>query len=146
MAFVRLDSSSPTQNSNWNARSDSDEQTLLPSSDVLGKLHVLEETVRCSEGRWIGFLSYDLGDHMRDGCEDYRACETPLFAFSFDSKDVAFEAPEPPALKHAASPPQVLQSDFTRDQYLQAVSRCKEYIAAGDIYQVNLSQRFTLEL
>jgi para-aminobenzoate synthetase component 1 len=29
-----------------------------------------------------------------------------------------------------------------RDQYLSAVVRAKEYIAAGDIFQVNLSQRF----
>ena len=33
-------------------------------------------------------------------------------------------------------------ANFTRDRYLDAVRRAKEYIAAGDIYQVNLSQRF----
>ena len=33
-------------------------------------------------------------------------------------------------------------ANFTRDLYLDAVRRAKEYIAAGDIYQVNLSQRF----
>jgi para-aminobenzoate synthetase component 1 len=32
--------------------------------------------------------------------------------------------------------------NFTRDQYLAAVARIREYIAAGDVYQVNLSQRF----
>jgi para-aminobenzoate synthetase component 1 len=31
---------------------------------------------------------------------------------------------------------------FTRDEYLAAVARILEYIAAGDVYQVNLSQRF----
>ncbi|HLY08964.1 MAG TPA: aminodeoxychorismate synthase component I [Planctomycetota bacterium] len=31
---------------------------------------------------------------------------------------------------------------FTRDEYLAAVRRIREYIAAGDVYQVNLSQRF----
>ncbi|NNG00017.1 MAG: aminodeoxychorismate synthase component I [Desulfobacteraceae bacterium] len=35
-----------------------------------------------------------------------------------------------------------LQSNFNREDYLQAVSRIREYIAAGDVYQVNLSQRF----
>jgi para-aminobenzoate synthetase component I len=35
-----------------------------------------------------------------------------------------------------------LCSDFTRDSYCRTVLRAKEYIAAGDIYQVNLSQRF----
>jgi para-aminobenzoate synthetase component I len=32
--------------------------------------------------------------------------------------------------------------NFTRERYLAAVARIKEYIAAGDVYQVNLSQRF----
>jgi para-aminobenzoate synthetase component 1 len=35
-----------------------------------------------------------------------------------------------------------LRSNFTRDQYRTAIHRAKDYIAAGDIYQVNLSQRF----
>ncbi len=34
-----------------------------------------------------------------------------------------------------------LLSDFTRDGYLAAVDRAVEYIRAGDIFQVNLSQR-----
>jgi para-aminobenzoate synthetase component 1 len=36
-----------------------------------------------------------------------------------------------------------LASNFTADDYREAVSRALEYIAAGDIFQVNLSQRFT---
>jgi len=39
-----------------------------------------------------------------------------------------------------------LRSNFTRDQYLHAVERAREYIFAGDIYQVNLSQRFEAPL
>ena len=39
-----------------------------------------------------------------------------------------------------------LTSNFTREEYLRAVRRAKEYIAAGDIYQVNLSQRLHAEL
>ncbi|MDD4888496.1 MAG: anthranilate synthase component I family protein [Phycisphaerae bacterium] len=34
-------------------------------------------------------------------------------------------------------------SDFTRAQYERMVRRAKDYVAAGDIYQVNLAQRFT---
>ncbi len=37
-------------------------------------------------------------------------------------------------------------SNFTREAYCRAVARAKEYIAAGDIYQVNLSQRFSTSL
>ncbi|MFQ5803364.1 MAG: aminodeoxychorismate synthase component I [Candidatus Methylomirabilales bacterium] len=39
-----------------------------------------------------------------------------------------------------------LQANFTKDGYLDAVRKAKEYIAAGDIYQVNLSQRFSTGL
>jgi len=35
-----------------------------------------------------------------------------------------------------------IECNFTKEEYLRAVSRAKEYIAAGDIFQVNLSQRF----
>lgn len=35
---------------------------------------------------------------------------------------------------------------FTRDEYLAAVEKVKEYILAGDIYQANLSQRFSAPL
>jgi para-aminobenzoate synthetase component 1 len=37
-------------------------------------------------------------------------------------------------------------SNFGHHEYLQAVARVREYIAAGDIYQVNLSQRFSFDL
>jgi para-aminobenzoate synthetase component I len=36
-------------------------------------------------------------------------------------------------------------SNFTRDAYCTMVTRALEYIAAGDIYQVNLAQRFRVE-
>lgn len=35
--------------------------------------------------------------------------------------------------------------DQTREAYLDRVRRCQGYIAAGDIYQANLSHRFTLQ-
>ena len=41
--------------------------------------------------------------------------------------------------------PRDLHSNFTHDSYRAAVLRAKQYIAAGDIYQVNLSQRFQCE-
>ncbi|MBI4745675.1 MAG: aminodeoxychorismate synthase component I [Deltaproteobacteria bacterium] len=37
-------------------------------------------------------------------------------------------------------------SNFTKEDYIKAVQKAKEYIAAGDIYQVNLSQRFSTEI
>ncbi len=37
-------------------------------------------------------------------------------------------------------------ADFSRDAYLHAINGVKEYILAGDIYQANLTQRFTVEV
>lgn len=42
----------------------------------------------------------------------------------------------------AAAPARVAASSFERGAYVRAVQRAIEYIAAGDIFQVNLSQRF----
>jgi len=40
----------------------------------------------------------------------------------------------------------VLRSNFTPEEYIKAVARVREYIAAGDVFQVNLSQRFEADL
>jgi para-aminobenzoate synthetase component 1 len=40
----------------------------------------------------------------------------------------------------------VLHSNFTREEYVKAVAIAREYICAGDIFQVNLSQRFEADL
>lgn len=39
-----------------------------------------------------------------------------------------------------------LHSNFTREQYIRAVEATREHIAAGDVFQVNLSQRFEANL
>ncbi|NPV52693.1 MAG: aminodeoxychorismate synthase, component I [Firmicutes bacterium] len=39
-----------------------------------------------------------------------------------------------------------IASNFTREEYLRAVERAQEYIRAGDIFQVNLSQRLTAKI
>jgi para-aminobenzoate synthetase component 1 len=39
-----------------------------------------------------------------------------------------------------------LKSNFTPEEYRKAVDKVREYIAAGDVFQVNLSQRFEADL
>ncbi len=41
---------------------------------------------------------------------------------------------------------QKLDANFSRDDFKSAVERCKEYIRAGDIFQVVISQRFSGQL
>jgi para-aminobenzoate synthetase component 1 len=50
-----------------------------------------------------------------------------------------FDEPPPLPLWTAERP---VVSNFRREEYLKAIGQAREYIAAGDIYQVNLSQRF----
>ena len=50
--------------------------------------------------------------------------------------------PHAPVQSSPSVPP---QSNFSRADYLLAVERARDYIAAGDIFQVNLSQRFTVD-
>ncbi len=38
-----------------------------------------------------------------------------------------------------------IRSNFTREKYIRAIEKIKEYIVKGDVYQVNLSQRFEVE-
>ncbi|KJS86215.1 MAG: aminobenzoate synthetase [Peptococcaceae bacterium BICA1-8] len=42
--------------------------------------------------------------------------------------------------------PVVFAGNFTKEDYLKAVNKIKEYIKAGDIYQANLTQRFECQL
>ena len=39
-----------------------------------------------------------------------------------------------------------LKGNFTHKKYIEAVEKARQYIIAGDIYEVNLSQRFETEL
>jgi para-aminobenzoate synthetase component 1 len=45
--------------------------------------------------------------------------------------------------EHNSPASQEVTCNFRREDYLKAVLTAKEYIAAGDIYQVNLSQKFS---
>jgi para-aminobenzoate synthetase component 1 len=42
--------------------------------------------------------------------------------------------------------PVALKGGFTHQEYVDAVEKCRQYIIAGDIFEVNLSQRFETEL
>jgi para-aminobenzoate synthetase component 1 len=53
------------------------------------------------------------------------------------------DTPQQAAAKPSACRVGSAESNLTRQQYVSAVERALEYIAAGDIYQVNLSQRFS---
>jgi para-aminobenzoate synthetase component I len=56
------------------------------------------------------------------------------------------DAPSYPVLGVEGAEPIGLRSTFTHRGYLDAVTRVRDYIVAGDIFQANLSQRFQAPL
>jgi anthranilate synthase component I len=53
------------------------------------------------------------------------------------------EGPWPRAKRTKAARPLSVESNFTKARYIEAVEKAKEYIRAGDIFQVVPSQRFS---
>jgi len=68
-----------------------------------------------------------------------------LLSVASDSLGKPSPRPGPASRADAGcKPADEARSNFTPNQYRRAVSACTDYIAAGDIFQVNLSQRFTV--
>ncbi len=47
------------------------------------------------------------------------------------------------SIKHPENEPLCFESNFEKKDYIDSVEKAKEYIVAGDIFQVVLSQKFT---
>jgi para-aminobenzoate synthetase component 1 len=118
-----------------------------------------------------GYLAYDLGVHVEPTAPLAARRDVPLPDLWFglyeavlvldherrEAVIVGADSPASEAILAALSDPARLPADgappaapppvscnFTREGYLEAVARGREYIAAGDIFQVNLSRRFTV--
>ncbi len=64
---------------------------------------------------------------------------------AFDSGASPFDAARSDPFEPGGRDAARLESNFTPDGYRRAVERALDHIAAGDIYQVNLAQRFHVE-
>ncbi len=121
----------------------------------------------CAAGG-LGFLAYDLKNHLeRLPATAVDDLDLPEMVWAFPRRllihdrgagrfwqvKIVYEdalgrraaGAELPPLGDGPGPYQVgpLVSNFTREAYLQSVSRVRDYIRRGDVYQVNLSQRFS---
>ncbi|MEX1016966.1 MAG: anthranilate synthase component I family protein [Phycisphaeraceae bacterium] len=123
----------------------------------------LEQLRRQRDVIWIGYLGYDLARCIED-LPEQAACDRDWPAVQmhqcpgwlvYDAADRVWHAygtwreashrPDLPALPeqlgsfHADRP----QSVMSRADYEAMIDRGRQYIAAGDVFQVNLAQRFT---
>jgi para-aminobenzoate synthetase component 1 len=99
--------------------------------DVRMALYDTAVTVDNHKGKVV-LRAWDLTDEGREATE--RRCR-----FWRRALRSAMETPRP--IRASSIGP--LASNFDRENYLRSVRRALEYIAAGDVFQINLSQRFT---
>jgi para-aminobenzoate synthetase component 1 len=133
-----------------------DDQVEKTWDDPLAALRWMsDEIAGDSSSRWVGYLSYDLGrlfetlpSHATDDLH------LPLFCFSRHRNSPRLAvAPKghpsgDPARATGAPSGRPLNEirSLSCAQYLARVARAIDYIRAGDVFQVNLSQRFTRDL
>lgn len=92
-------------------------------------------------------------DHQEDRAlvvatgSDYDDCDRRVAELERVVREVDARGPTAPAwrLGNEQTPDVAWRSNFTQEDYLRAVERVREYIRAGDTYQVNLSQRLEVE-
>ena len=103
-------------------------------------------------GRWMGYFSYDLCRLIEPGKLSGRAGDWPLVELAWcpeveemRSAECGARDPEAESARDSRSNAVGITSNFTRRGYDAAVRRVLEYIGAGDVFQVNLAQRFTAE-
>ncbi len=145
---------------------DTDGQPLPSPVPLSGRLLTdLNNLLNCDAlpappGAWVGYISYEIArliepaklGHIKQHpwpIVELGYCDQ-LDELPVDSSGASTRSPTPrsddtsaqatgiPALADATPP----QGDFTRLEYETAVQRALEYIGAGDIFQVNLAQRF----
>jgi para-aminobenzoate synthetase component 1 len=111
-------------------------------SDVAPALRWLE--VARAEGAWIaGFVSYEAGYALEPRLRRLMPakCDIPLLAFGIYDGPQAQPAPsksKSAAVEGAVALDQ-LEPLISQAQHAEAVARARDYIAAGDCYQVNLT-------
>ena len=121
-------------------------------------------------GGAMGFLAYDLKNHLerlpatavddlglpemvlafphRVLVQDRRAGQFWEVGLTYEDPGGRLIPPGGAPLPTSPDPPGEYRvgparSNFTREDYLQAISRIRDYIRQGDVYQVNLAQRFS---
>jgi para-aminobenzoate synthetase component 1 len=108
-------------------------------------------------GFYDGVMAFDHGEgrafmaanpvHRRDAEAILRAMEgTVGEALGHRVDGGRLGEPSLPACGRSVVPESALCCSYTKDEYRAAVRRIKDYIAAGDVYQVNLTQRFDAPL
>jgi anthranilate synthase component 1 len=114
---------------------------LPPASDVPDAIFLLADTIVAFDHAFGRLLLIATPHPSLDEAAARSEAETRL-----DHIERQLQKPLPARVDQtAASASAEIRSNMTREQYCEGVRAAQEYIAAGDIFQVVLSQRFSRE-
>lgn len=162
----RLDSGEEGQWNRWSYRAGPPSGMFVGSfQNALDVLKLVESTIRTEDcdgppfkGGWLGYFGYDLGRCFENlPSIAFDDLHWPVFALTWHEQVLAHDAQSGRNyMCTAKAPAQLLQrskfearraeSSPARIDYQRAVGKALEYIAAGDVFQVNLAQRFELPM
>lgn len=111
-----------------------DESTLMFFSNILAFDHVRQQ---------ILIIANVLTEEGSESLEVKYGKAIAEIEVLEDQLNQPLPAADAPSSNHSSVP---VRSNFTKAEFLKAVQRAKEYIKVGDIFQVVLSQRFTVEV
>ena len=118
------------------------------SEDPLG----LVEKLTAEGYTALGYISYDYLSYTTPGVaasDAERGERLPFLFFHFYEKDGFHTVPWEEVLaavpRERTGPGALPRSNIGREEYARKISAIKEHIAAGDVYQVNLSRKFRFE-
>ncbi len=118
------------------------------SEDPLG----LVEKLAAEGYTALGYISYDYLSYTTPGVATSDAKQgemLPFLFFHFYEKDDFYTAPLEEVLsalpQERTGPGPLPRSNIEMEEYARKISAIKEHIAAGDVYQVNLSRKFRFE-
>ncbi len=135
-------------------------KTLIskPGEDFFETLR--EEIRKTEKGIWIGYFGYELYSETEKKVPAREPDLIPKGIFCWYDHTMKRTGPVPsenflspsryalPGFaarsKKFSSGHPFVSSNFPRPEYLKSIKTIKDYITAGDCYQVNLSQRFTI--
>ncbi len=107
----------------------------LPDCD----LYLYDEIVAFDHlsNKTVVILNVKRGEDVK---EQYEQCEYRAKALVLQIKGYRQKVQ-----KKSPKPPMTVQSNFTKEQYMEMVNQAKKHIVAGDIFQIVPSQRFEIQ-
>ena len=104
---------------------------------------LLEVETLCKQGKYhaAGIISYEAAPAFDPALATYTPGEFPFIWFGIYQEPVVFKFPSP-----SGKPPETpdWKPGISESEYRSAIRQIKEYIRAGDTYQVNFTYRLTI--